>query len=66
MMINSRLQSQATATEALRLQRELEKLQRKFNECQQERTDFEIKLSHARRLLESESKARRQIVSCLK
>lgn len=48
----SRLQWQATTAEAQRLQRELDK-------CAQERSDFETKLLHARRLLETESKARR-------
>lgn len=48
----SRLQWQATTAEAQRLQRELDK-------CAHERSDFETKLFHARRLLETESKARR-------
>lgn len=48
----SRMQWQATTAEAQRLQRELDK-------CAQERSDFETKLFHARRLLETESKARR-------
>lgn len=48
----SRSQWQATTAEAQRLQRELDK-------CVQERSDFETKLFHARRLLETESKARR-------
>lgn len=48
----SRLQWQATTAEAQRLQRELDK-------CAQERSDFETKLLHARRLLTTESKARR-------
>lgn len=51
-MEESRLQWQATTAEAQRLQRELDK-------CAQERSDFETKLFHARRLLETESKARR-------
>lgn len=46
------MQWQATTAEAQRLQRELDK-------CAQERSDFETKLFHARRLLETESKARR-------
>ena len=59
----SRTQWQATMVEAQRLQRELDRLQRKYEECAQERLDFETKLFHARRLLESESKAKRQLVS---
>lgn len=48
----SRSQWQATTAEAQRLQRELDK-------CAAERADLETKLFHARRLLETESKARR-------
>lgn len=48
----SRMQWQETTAEAQRLQRELDK-------CAQERSDFETKLLHARRMLETESKARR-------
>lgn len=51
-MEESRQQWQATTAEAQRLQRELDK-------CAQERSEFETKLLHARRLLETESKARR-------
>ncbi|XP_031628586.1 rac GTPase-activating protein 1 [Contarinia nasturtii] len=51
-MEESRLQWQATTAEAQRLQRELDK-------CLRERSDFETKLFHARRLLETESKARK-------
>lgn len=58
----SQLEWQSTVAEAQRLQRELDKMQRKFEECLKERSDFETKLCHARRLLESESKARRQLV----
>lgn len=54
---------QETVAEARRLQQELDELQRKFEECMHERSDFETKLFHARRLLEAESKARRQLVS---
>lgn len=57
------MQWQATTVEAQRLQRELDKLQLKFDECIQERSIFETKLLHARRLLESESKERRRLVS---
>lgn len=53
-MEERRMQWQATTAEAQRLQRELDK-------CAQERSDFETKLFHARRLLESESKARRAV-----
>lgn len=53
---------QATTVEAQRLQRELDKLQLKFDDCIQERVNFETKLLHARRLLESESKERRRLV----
>ncbi|XP_055301082.1 rac GTPase-activating protein 1-like [Sitodiplosis mosellana] len=60
-MEESRTQWQATTAEAQRLQRELDRLQRKYDECAQERLDFETKLFHARRLLESESKAKRQL-----
>lgn len=56
------MQWQATTAEAQRLQAELDKLQRKFDDCLRERSDFETKLFHARRLLEFESKARRQLV----
>lgn len=59
----SRTQWQAAVVEAQRLQRELDRLQQKYEECVQERSDFETKLFHARRLLESESKAKRQLVS---
>lgn len=62
-MEESRSEWQATVVEAQRLQRELDRLQRKYDECVQERLDFETKLFHARRLLESESKAKRQLVS---
>lgn len=48
----SRHHWQATTAEAQRLQRELDK-------CARERSDFETKLLHARRMLETESKARR-------
>lgn len=48
----SRSQWQATTAEAQRLQRELDR-------CAAERADLETKLFHARRLLETESKARR-------
>lgn len=51
-MEESRMQWQATTVEAQRLQRELDK-------CLRERSDFETKLFHARRLLETESKARK-------
>lgn len=51
-MEESRSQWQATTAEAQRLQRELDK-------CAHERSEFETKLLHARRLLENESKARR-------
>lgn len=57
------MQWQATIVEAQRLQRELDKLQLKFEECIQERVNFETKLLHARRLLETESKERRRLVS---
>lgn len=62
-MEESRSQWQATTAEAQRLQRELDRLQRKYDECVQERLDFETKLFHARRLLESETKVKRQLVS---
>lgn len=58
----SHMQWQATTVEAQRLQRELDKMQLKFDECIQERSNFETKLLHARRLLESESKERRRLV----
>lgn len=61
-MEESRLQWHETITEAQRLQKELDQLQRKYDECIQERLDFETKLFHARRLLEAESKAKRQLV----
>lgn len=48
----SRMQWHETIVEAKRLQKELDK-------CAQERADLEMKLFHARRLLEMESKARR-------
>lgn len=51
-----------TLIEAQRLQRELDMLQQKFEECMQERSNFETKLFHARRLLEAESRAKRQLV----
>lgn len=59
----NRLQWQETIAEAKRLQRELDRLQHKYDECVQERSDFETKLFHARRLLECETKAKRQLVS---
>lgn len=62
-MEESRSQWQETIAEAQRLQRELDRLQRKYDECVHERLDFETKLFHARRLLESETKAKRQLVS---
>lgn len=52
-MEESRSQWQATTAEAQRLQRELDK-------CAEQRSDFETKLFHARRLLENESKLRRK------
>lgn len=58
----SHMQWQATTGEAQRLQRELDKLQLKFDDCIQERSNYETKLLHARRLLESESKERRRLV----
>lgn len=57
------MQWQATTCEAQRLQGELDKMQLKFEECIQERANFETKLLHARRLLETESKERRRLVS---
>lgn len=62
-MQENHMQWQATIGEAQRLQRELDKLQLKFEECVQERVNFETKLLHARRLLETESKERRRLVS---
>ncbi|XP_031628223.1 rac GTPase-activating protein 1-like [Contarinia nasturtii] len=60
-MGESRMQWQETIAEAQRLQKELDRLQRKYDDCIQERLDFETKLFHARRLLEAESKAKRQL-----
>lgn len=60
------MQWQATTVETQRLQRELDKLQLKFDDCIQERSNFETKLLHARRLLESESKERRRLVCMIR
>lgn len=61
-MQESRFGWQEITAEAERLQQELDKLQCLYDECIQNRSDLETKLFHARRLLESESKARRKLV----
>lgn len=57
------MQWQATMAEAQRLQRELDQLQINYEKCSQERLDYETKLFHARRMLESEIKSKRHLVS---